>query len=475
MQRSWHVLARGMAVTTVAGGLVFAAGHLGAQQAPLSGGNMSATVLPKDETVRLFAGPKGSVFRLIQVEGDARAGGGSLTLAAARPKDAWQNLVQVESKQEGVTVRDGDVAIGPNGEMAMIYRWWRFDPRSKQLRIARSDDGGQTWSQPTTQIDGSGTAFDPEIVWARGKDIVIAWSDERRGRRLFDVYARRSSDAGLTWQPEQLLSRFERNGPSDLYIRPQLLSDGERIWAIWTGLRGTRSSVYMNRSVDGGKTWTDPVSLTGESRSVFGQTLLRAGERLMLVWNDTPPGQTDRIFATSSLDGGLTWGVPTRVDKLSAEASAASSFSAVLSPDGEALVAWQDARNGREDIFLARSTDGGVTWGNDQRMDMDEAGTAISRLPRLARAADGRVALAWEDDRAGQEAMYLRIRSAGAKPEWSPEITAVPSAPKIAARVPELLWGGNELYLGWQSWDYQSVPGRVQKKASGKSVTLEKK
>ncbi len=98
----------------------------------------------------------------------------------------------------------------------------------------------------------------------------------------------------------------------------------------------------------------------------------------------------------------------------------------LLNADGEALVAWQDARNGRDDIFLARSTDGGRTWGaEDQRMDADEPGTALSRFPSLARAKDGRVALAWDDDRAGLEDVYVRVRSAGGQPQWGPEISRV--------------------------------------------------
>ena len=169
----------------------------------------------------------------------------------------------------------------------------------------------------------------------------------------------------------------------------------------------------MNRSVDGGRKWTDPVSLTGESQSVFGHSLHRAGERMLLVWHDTRTGR-DRLYAATSSDAGVTWTAPARVDHLPESSEVAvSSPTVLLNADGEALVAWQDARNGRDDIFLARSTDGGRTWGSeDQRMDADEPGTALSRFPSLARAKDGRVVLAWDDDRAGLEDVYTRVRSA---------------------------------------------------------------
>ena len=216
----------------------------------------------------------------------------------------------------------------------------------------------------------------------------------------------------MTWGPEQLLSDFPEKLPSDAFARPRIIGDGQdRYWVVWMGIKNGRSSLYMNRSVDGGRKWTNPVSLTGESQSVFGHSLHRAGERMLLVWQDVRTGR-DRLYAVTSSDGGVTWTAPARVDHVPESSEVAvTSPSVLLNADGEALVAWQDARNGREDIFLARSTDGGRTWGpEDQRMDADEPGTALSRFPSLARAKDGRVALAWDDDRAGLEDVYVRVR-----------------------------------------------------------------
>jgi hypothetical protein len=98
-------------------------------------------------------------------------------------------------------------------------------------------------------------------------------------------------------------------------------------------------------------------------------------------------------------------------------------------------------------------------------MDLDEPGTAISRYPKLAKASDGRVALTWEDDRDGNEAVYLRIRSAGQKPEWGPEVVVAPPTPKLAARIPQVAWGKSGLYVLWHVWDHTLAP-RVQKRVA---------
>jgi predicted neuraminidase len=468
-----HVL-----VLVGAGTLLLADGHPSAQTtSPGGASGFPAAGSTGDEMApRLVAGPRGEALRLWQRRADPRAGGGAVFLAIASAPAKWQTLVEIRSPEKGVTIRDPELAISASNELALIYRWWRNEPRAKQLRLARSDDAGQTWSQPATPIDTSGKAFDPNIAWGAARSLVAVWADERRGNRLFHIYARRSPDGGTTWEQEQLLSRFPELAPSDLFARPKLIGDGQgRLWAAWVGVKNGRSSLYMNRSVDGGRKWTDPAPLTGDSRSVFGHSLHRAGDRMLLVWQDTRT-ERDRVYAVSSSDAGATWTAPVRVDHLSADSAVnVNSPAALLSADGEALVAWQDARNGRDDIFLARSTDGGRTWTKeDQRMDMDEAGTAVSQYPKLARAKDGRVALAWDDDRAGLEDVYLRVRSAGDKPDWGPEIRVSTPAPKLAARLPRLLWAPDGLlHVAWEVWDHTLAPGSTSKRIAGKALRVD--
>lgn len=466
----------GLALTTGTLGFLLVGSHLWAQTAPLSSGPLTTTPGTYEASPRLFAGPKGEPVRLSYRV--AAAGTGGIVVAMPVDRD-WKTLVEINPGEKDVTAGNADFALGPAGELTVAYQWWRRMPTSsKQIRVARSTDGGKTWIQPPTSLDTSGKAFAPKVAWGADRSLVVVWADEQRSNRVWDVFARRSPDGGNTWEPEQLLSRFPQNAPTDAYFRPEMITDGKKnFWAVWVAIRSGRSRLFLSRSTDAGHSWSDPVELSGQSQSVFGQRLASSGERVFVVWQDKRTGR-DRLFSVSSPDGGVTWTAPTRVDHLPDDLKTdAFGPSVLMTPSGETFVAWNDGRNGRDDIFFARSADGGRTWDDkDVRLDTDEAGTAISRFPKMARAADGRIAVVWEDDRSGYEGVYARVRSTGSQPAWGPETLVEGPGPKKAVRLPVALWAPDgALQVAWEVWDYAGGPMAVTKRIDGRAIAPDKK
>jgi hypothetical protein len=455
------------------------AGRLSAQAPRQGAGSSSPSAVTSDEIrPRVLSSPDGQVFRLWQRFTEFQKGGGGVLLALASASGTWEKLLELLPSEPGVTALEADLAFGSAKEMALAYQWRRHSPRTKQIRVARSDDGGRTWTQSSPAIESSGKGFTPKVAWGQGRSLVVVWADERRADKAWDVYSRRSPDGGSTWEPEQRLSRFPHQTLADLAASPELMSDGrERFWSVWIGLLNGFSNFYLSRSIDGGRSWTDPMSLTSPGGSVFGARFVRSGERLLLLWQDNRTGQ-DRIYAVSSDDGGVTWSPPTRVDHIPPDSTtSASSPAVVLDRDAKAFAVWQDGRNGRDDIFFGRSMDGGRTWeAEDTRLDMDEAGTAVSRFPAIAMAEDGRLAVAWEDDRAGHEGVYLRIRASGQSPSWGPEVIVAPPALKKAARTPSLVWSSSgALYVAWQVLDFTLGSSTITNRVESRVLFLDKK
>ena len=106
----------------------------------------------------------------------------------------------------------------------------------------------------------------------------------------------------------------------------------------------------------------------------------RNGE-VYIVYNANPDGPDGAdIFFTRSTDGGATWSAPTRVNRDPGDNDQLFPDIAV-NVNGALEVAWYDQRldpeNFRMDIYHARSTDGGRSFGPNQRV------TQTSSLPAV--------------------------------------------------------------------------------------------
>jgi hypothetical protein len=76
------------------------------------------------------------------------------------------------------------------------------------IRIARSTNSGATWTNSIIEGGANRSEFFPNAAIDRFGDIVVAWYDNRRGLPLnpqghfrLDVYAKYSTDGGLTFSP----------------------------------------------------------------------------------------------------------------------------------------------------------------------------------------------------------------------------------------------------------------------------------
>jgi Neuraminidase (sialidase) len=429
---------------------------------PLRGGVQQ---LPEQEgRPLLFSSPSGEIFRIWnRLGGTEPEGGGAVFVASSRDGLEWKTLIQVLPETKGINAMEGNLAVNAAGELAVAYRWVRHVPKAKRIRLIRSSDGGKTWTgPPDNYIDQAWQAFDPRVAWGSGKTLVVAWADERQQARRFRIFARRSPDGGSTWEPEVLLSSSDMIG-ADYDTAPRLLSDEKgRFWLFWNSSRKRQSAVVLARSDDDGRTWSAAKPLSGQGRSVYGLSVNRAGDRLLAVWEDQRVEGANRVFAAVSKDAGDTWSPATAVDGLPATSrTSAAGPSSVMSPSGEAWVAWYDERNGRADVFISKSPDGGTTWGEAVRVDADAPGTAVSRYPRIALSNNGSLAVVWEDDRKGLEAIYGRILSGG---RWSAELKlGETQQPKKAGRVHRVIATPQDaFYAVWEVWDYSLGGGAVK-------------
>ncbi len=290
-------------------------------------------------------------------------------------------------------VSDPWVTIAPDGtayQIAIAFNGGTLAAGSSgAVLVSRSADGGNTWSAPVTLIrDGSDFFNDKESITADPGDarLVYAVWDRLAAQGDGPSYFTRTADGGISWEPPRAV--FDPGAPSQT-INNQLvvLPDGTLVIFFTrldaTPAGGTAATLAVIRSLDNGVTWSAPITVSPvqslgardpethaaiRDASNLGSIAVGPHGELVAVFQDSrfSGGQRDGIALSRSVDGGLTWSMPARVNR----DPTVQAFlpSVTIRSDGTIGVLYYDLRSNTSDpatlptnIWLARSTDA-VTW-----------------------------------------------------------------------------------------------------------------
>ena len=128
-----------------------------------------------------------------------------------------------------------------------------------------------------------------------------------------------------------------------------------------------------------------------------GASIAALGSRVVMVWASTKANRTN-IQSAVSEDGGLTFGAPVRVNDIDGDARVNGEQPPRVAIGPDIVVAWQSRRTGVSEVRLARSKDGGRTFGAAQTIH-DAHLTGARGWSSLAIDGTGRVHSAWLDGR----------------------------------------------------------------------------
>lgn len=247
---------------------------------------------------------------------------------------------------------------------------WR---RNNVVQVARSSSGGAAWSDPTgvptgltaPALSGSGQTIDYVEVAASGSVAVAVWT--RNGT----VQVARSSDGGDTWtSPTGVpggMSPPNLSGSSATFA--EVAVSGTTAVAVWV----RNNTVEVAYSSDGGDTWSGPTTApdgaTAPAISAGGQSITAPevsvdGSAVIVVWSRSD-GTNTLIQTARSNDGGDTWSYPATTStgaspNLSATGQNATVPQVSLGTDG-AVAVWQRSDGSTNLIQAAYSTLAGAS------------------------------------------------------------------------------------------------------------------
>jgi hypothetical protein len=247
-----------------------------------------------------------------------------------------------------------------------------------------------------------------------GDALYAVWYDVRSGNA--DVYFAKSTDGGRTFGVNK---RINDDTTTAVQYKPSIGVDGEgTIYVAWRDGRNGNADIFFARSTDGGKTFSKNRQLNDDRGVAYqGNPTLAANPKglVAVAWTDARNGKDD-IYITVSKDQGRTFSANRRVND-DPETTAHSHPSLAVDEAGTIYAAWEDFRKDNSDIYLAKSGDGGVTFSANRKVN-DDSGSAPQISPSLAIGPSGQILVAWGDFRNSAVTLGPPHSATGEEQRW---------------------------------------------------------
>lgn len=343
------------------------------------------------------------------------------------------------------------------------------------------------------------------------------WQQDRySGGGAIGLLAQVSFDAGKTWTASS--APFSRctggsaanSGDYDRASDPwaAIAPDGtahQLALSFDVGANGGNRAVLASRSQDGGKTWSAPRVLQGDTDSFFAldkgsitadpqnaSLVYAAWDRLTHQNEQNSPLTQGPAWFARSTDGGASWEAARTIYDPGADAQTIGNVVAVL-PDGTLLnamlVLTHLSTTTTAEIDVLRSADKGVTWPGppvrvsdvhnvvlvDPKIQQTPPRTVRTggALPSIAvDASTGKIYVAWEDSRVttGTGNGIALSTSVDGGLHWSALVQAN-RAPAVAAFTPAVSAGGGKVGVAYYDVRADDPADRTRFLASSWLVT----
>lgn len=334
----------------------------------------------------------------------------------------------VDASNEAGPQSETSIAINPNKSSQIVAGSNEID--RLPMRAYFSSNGGKSFTgvdlplPPPVSKNGFDFGSDPGVAWDTSGNVyysyIVVFFGAGGGINGTEMAVARSSDGGQTWTATYF--NFQ-SGEGQFNDKPMIAVDSHpgsphvnTIYVAWDNSNGNASNsnaTLVSHSTDGGMTFSTPVYASptnaGPASVIGADPFVGPDGTLYVAWHDI---ENNDIAESSSTDGGQSFGpvrviAPTQVS-YDIAIPAMNTRHALVYPacnadaTGTLYCSWMDETAGNgTDIFVSRSTDGGLSWSAPLRVNDDPTGVANDQFNQWL-AVDpntGSINVSWNDTR----------------------------------------------------------------------------
>ncbi len=255
------------------------------------------------------------------------------------------------------------------------------------------------------------------------------------------------------WEPDVRLTNDPDTSQTS-HNRWCIAAVDDFVHVVWYDNRDGNREIYYKRSLDEGITWESDIRLTIMPEPSRNPSIAVSGTDVHIGWEDYRDGNGE-IYYKRSTDGGLSWGEDIRLTD-----NPATSTMPSISVSGAVVhMVWHDFRDGNAEIYYKRSTDGGLGWETDVQLTDHFNHSYLASIT----TSGPNVHVVWNDFRDGNLEIYYKS-STDEGASWGPD-TRLTDAP-LTSNFPSIAVSGTDIHVAWEDWRDSSTGAEIYYKRS---------
>ncbi len=191
-------------------------------------------------------------------------------------------------------------------------------------------------------------------------NVYVVWQEsvtESLPEHNYDIFFVRSEDKGKTFEmPINLSNNIEFSES------PQIAATRNGIFIVWTEtIDSNNKKIIFTKSIDNGKTFSNPVTLSNNSKNSYNVEISAFNENVYVVWQeqgyDNTGESNDSIIFKSSIDNGNNFN-----DPIELTANTSDAFPKINSYDNNVYIVWNNENKKNNGLFFVKSSDKGYNF-----------------------------------------------------------------------------------------------------------------